>query len=265
MASRCQRIEKTRGSIQWHEYAIDGQQAMGVTSVLGKAIDKPGLRYWYAEQGVLWALEQDQAELRQLDSRELSSRARRAPDDRRDHKAREGTTLHAYADALGTGQDIEPTSELAGRAQLIADFLDRWQVRVIASELTVWHERLGYAGTLDVIADLWVPGIGWQRWLLDYKTGAGVYPEVCLQLAAYRYATHCVWQGEDRPMPDVQRCGVVHVTAAGAALKPMTVGLEEHAIFNACQEVATWLKTPASELVHPALVNPTPEQTGAGL
>lgn len=261
MSSRCQRIEKSRGAIQWHEYAIDGHEALGVTSVLGKAIDKPGLRYWYAQQGVLWAMEQDQQELRDMDPRKLATLARGAPDARRDHAAREGTTLHAYADALGTGQEIEPDSELAGRAQLIADFLDRWQVRVLASELVVWHERLGYAGTLDVIADLYVPDEGWQRWLLDYKTGAGVYPEVCLQMAAYRYATHCVWQGEDRAMAEVQRCGVVHVTAAGAALKPIRASHEELATFTACLDVARWLKTPDSELVQHAL--PKPTQTGA--
>lgn len=258
MSSRIVRVEKTRGPITWHEYALNGERAPGVTSVLGAAVAKPGLLGWYAQQGAMWA--RDHEDLASMDEETFMAQARKAPDLRRDAKARTGTTLHEYAALLGSGQEVEPDSELAGRVELIADFLNRYRVKVLASEAVVFHEDLGYAGTLDVIADLWVDG-GWQRWLLDYKTGSGIYAEVVMQLAAYRYASHAQVAGIDRPMAQVQRCGVVHVQSNDWQLVPVNAGPEAFAGFRNALALYRWLKLPKDQQVGMPL--PHPDLEGA--
>jgi hypothetical protein len=256
MGSRCIRKPYRDG----HVYELDGQRVPGVTTVLGKTIDKPGLRAWYAHQAGLWVMEQDPGYLQVLPPQELKRRLQSAPNLRRDQAAAEGKTLHAYAEALGAGEEIEPTSELAARAELVADFLDRYRVSIVAAELTVWHERLAYAGTLDVIADLWMDG-RWVRWLLDYKTGAGIYPDHVLQAAAYRYATHAVVHGNDVPMAEVESVGIVHVTASGWALHPVRADNDAFHAFEAATRLHHFLTTKPDELVAPALAHPT--TTGA--
>jgi hypothetical protein len=251
MASRCVREEYGKG----HTYAIDGARVPGVTTVLRTAIDKPGLRVWYARQAVLWALQEGEERLKAMPDQQLMQLAGKAPDLVRDKAAREGTKLHAYAEALGSGEEIEPESELAARAELVADFLDRHRVKVLAAEVTVWHETLRYAGTLDVLADCWVNG-RWMRLLLDYKTGAGVYEDNVLQLAAYRYATHAVIDGEDVPMAEVDGCAVVHVRPGGWELLPVVADERAFEAFSHAVAMHRFLATPLKELVKPAMAKP---------
>src|SRR5262249_28914527 len=58
--------------------------------------------------------------------------------------------------------------------------------------------------------------IAGRKLLLDTKTGKGVYPEVALQLAAYRYAEFIgLPDGSEAKMPTVDGCAVVHLPEAG--------------------------------------------------
>jgi hypothetical protein len=58
--------------------------------------------------------------------------------------------------------------------------------------------------------------MGDRRYLLDMKTGKGVYPEVALQLAAYRNAEFIgLADGSEAEMPDVDACAVLHLPEAG--------------------------------------------------
>lgn len=56
-------------------------------------------------------------------------------------------------------------------------------VRPVAVEQIVWSHKYGYAGTVD-----WVGYVADQLTLADWKTAAGVYDEMRLQVAAYRQA-----------------------------------------------------------------------------
>jgi hypothetical protein len=68
-----------------------------------------------------------------------------------------------------------------------AEFLDKWQPEVIASEFTVFHSFYGYAGTADMACL-----IDGRPALVDFKThrrtDATPWKTVALQLAAYRHA-----------------------------------------------------------------------------
>jgi hypothetical protein len=58
-------------------------------------------------------------------------------------------------------------------------------------EQTVWSDRHGYAGTMDLLAH--VNGV---LTVLDWKTGKAVYPEAHLQNAAYRHAIREMGHGD---------------------------------------------------------------------
>lgn len=111
------------------------------------------------------------ADLRKL-AREASSAAERF----RDAAAARGDRVHAYAEqlalaALGSPADADGArSVLAERGESrFADRLDEWWelygVKPLAAEVTVWNHTVGYAGTLDLVAE-----IGGRLCILDFKT-----------------------------------------------------------------------------------------------
>lgn len=96
----------------------------------------------------------------------------------RDAAAARGDRVHHYAEqiargALGLPHTAEAAREgLAARGETaFADRFDEWwelyDVRPLAAEVTVWNHTLGYAGTLDLVAE-----IGGRRCLIDFKTKA---------------------------------------------------------------------------------------------
>jgi hypothetical protein len=56
--------------------------------------------------------------------------------------------------------------------------------KTIATEITVFNDIEGYAGTVD-----WLVEIGGELWLIDFKTSQQVWPEYEIQVSAYKHAT----------------------------------------------------------------------------
>jgi hypothetical protein len=78
-------------------------------------------------------------------------------------------------------------------------------------------------------------------WLLDYKTGRGVYPEMVLQLAAYAHASHYLTDtGELGLWIPPERCGLVHITSDSATLYPVDADEAAYTMFRYCQQVWRW-------------------------
>lgn len=97
-----------------------------------------------------------------------------------------GSRAHELTELYDLGReeefDIEQErKEVRNCFNAYLDFLDemKWTPRHV--ELTVYHDRLRYAGTLDRVYS--TPD--GKRVLLDIKTSKALYPEVDLQLAAY--------------------------------------------------------------------------------
>jgi hypothetical protein len=65
-----------------------------------------------------------------------------------------------------------------GRPAYCRDFLDVSRPRFLAIEAMVCSLRHEYGGTAHAFVE-----IDGETWLIDYKTGAGAYPETALQLA----------------------------------------------------------------------------------
>ncbi|APF39801.1 cytochrome [Neomicrococcus aestuarii] len=116
----------------------------------------------------------------------------------RDAAARRGDRVHFYAENIALRAMGKPHQCAQARETLkengegaFADRFDEWweqfRVRPLAAEVTVWNSEVGYAGTLDLVAE-----IAGRICLIDYKTkgtdrngrAKSLDPKVVIQLTA---------------------------------------------------------------------------------
>jgi hypothetical protein len=131
----------------------------------------------------------------------------------RDRKAELGSFVHAAAEAYVLGQPFPkwPKNVEPPMRQFIA-FLDDCQPVFEQTELSVYSKTWNYAGTLDGIATL-----DGRVLVGDWKTGADLYPEVALQLAAYRHAEFIgAPDGDELPMPKTDGAFALHLPRDGS-------------------------------------------------
>lgn len=224
-----------------------------VTSIMKAVGGNEGLIYWSAEEAAKCAvrvakslparIEEDGEEATILWLRD----ARFRPEKGTRSATQLGTDCHhAFHSYVLTGQRPQVDAELVP----FLDAFDRWcqefQPAYEAAEMTVYSPRYGYAGTLDAIMK-----VGDTRLVVDYKTTKkardnkgelkGPYPEVALQLAAYRHAElAAVWrprryekfrrryyllgpdeQAQAVPVPEVDGGLVLHVTPEACVAYPV--------------------------------------------
>ncbi|MGH8963740.1 MAG: hypothetical protein ACRDXB_00150 [Actinomycetes bacterium] len=176
-----------------------------------------------------------------------------------------GDRIHTAAENHVLGTPIADDLEVAPYLAQLVRWLTMWGVdldnHIEATEITVFHRRLGYAGTADLL--IWLPtgpDQALQLWLIDYKSSAtrsakSVYPENTLQLAALRYAeTVLLPDDSDAPMPPIERTGVLNLRARSHALVEMPAGREAHRAFRGLLVGAQWLHDAPS--TYPALLAP---------
>ena len=168
------------------------------------------------------------------------------PDYARDKAADRGTQVHLLAEQIVRGGDPEVPEELAGHVNAYRAFLRQWSPRFLVVEAMVCSLTHGYAGTADSVAD-----IAGERWLLDIKTGNGIYPEAALQLSAYGAAQFIGRPGDPRRyrLPRPTRFGVVHVSAERAELVPMAVDRTTFATFLRALELWRWTQGAAKTVI----------------
>lgn len=122
-------------------------------------------------------------DLRRLDLPGLMTYAKATA--KRDYEAAGdiGTRVHAAIEEYfvkGAGMDIEDDIRIPFNAFL--EWVNKNKVDCILSEHTV-YSKIGYAGTLDFIGM-----INGKKYLVDFKSSKGFWPEMPMQLAAYSYA-----------------------------------------------------------------------------
>lgn len=236
-------MPKFRFEPEEHAYYLDGEHIPSVTQILDAGFPKPALTYWAANSVAAYAVDHWE----ELDAAPMSERQRtlsRSPWSQRDKAAFRGTELHDIGHRLASGEDVAVPAHYEHIAQLYADWLDEWDAEIYASERPVLYlpdgvggSSLSYAGTFDLIADLNDGG----RWLLDIKTGSGVYDSHVLQLAGYRYATHLLHASGDLiDMPQIDMCGVVFVQPDHVSLIPVAADNRAFRVFNAIRYVAAY-------------------------
>lgn len=241
------RINRGRG----HHYLLDGRKVPGVTTIIGNGLPKPALINWAANTTADYAVDHWDELGKEAPSKRLAilKQARYAD---RDAAANRGTQVHALAEQLIQGHEVEVPDPLAGHVESYLKFLDDWQPQPVLVEGVVFSRKHRYAGTLDLVADT---ALG--RGLWDVKTNrSGPFGEVALQLAAYRYADiYLDEHGDEQPMPEVEHCGVIWVRGDGYDLVPVTAGEGQHRQFLYCAQVAQFADT-ARDLIGDALTPP---------
>ena len=158
-------------------------------------------------------------------------------------------------------------------------FLREFRPKYHAAELTVYSPTWGYAGTSDGIIE--IDGL-W--YIIDYKTSAesldskgkpkSPYPEVALQLAAYRYAEiAAVWRARATevsfrryyllneteralavPMPKVDHGLAVFITPESYGVHPVRCDEEIFDLFLAVLEAARFTLDLADHVVGAPLI-----------
>ena len=251
--------------------ADDDERHWSVTTILG-CLKAEGLLYWTAEEAAKAAVNSAaslQARIEE-EGREAvikwvrDARFRRAKGERT--AAELGTEVHAACEAYAlTGQRPDVDAEV----QPFLDQFDRWaqefQPVYQAAEVTVYSPSYGYAGTCDAFLT-----VGGVRCIVDYKSSrksfdnrgnpTTPYPEVALQLAAYRHAElAAVWRprrmeqyrrryyllgAAERemavPVPEVDTGLVIHITPDHCDAYPVECGPDIFESFLFVQEAARW-------------------------
>jgi len=240
-----------------HRYSWNGGPWYpSVTTILGIK-NRPGLVGWAAKETAASAVQNLDVLERMVRSggpQAATEWLKRMPDHRRDASADLGTAVHAAAEAIARGQTAPIAEDVAPFvAAFKHDFVEVFQPRFIAVEAMVYSERHRFGGTADAFAE-----IDGETWLLDYKTGSGVYAEAGLQLAGLAQADFIGFPGDPTqyPMPFATRFAVVHIRPEGARLLPVTVNRETVAAFLDARRLYGWDQGPAKTVIGEPIERP---------
>ena len=200
-----------------HRYALDDIPIPSVTTILG-VLDKPGLPYWAAGLVARDAIEHHDYWGQRIRNGEDPERVIRdlkgSPWKERDKAARRGTRIHQVLEAAAHGDPTDCPRDLLPMAQQAVDLLDREGVRTVETEARGCNRGLWYAGTIDLIAT-----IRGKTWLLDWKSSRSIHETHVMQVAAYAHmATILTIDGEEKPMPHIDRLGIIHISDESATL-----------------------------------------------
>jgi hypothetical protein len=224
-----------RGRNHWYEDE-NGVRVPGVTGIQSKAIPKQDILVpWAGRMSGDYVLDHWD----ELVAMAPSERWKAVSGASRRHNTAakvRGSKIHALGAAVAAGEEVAVPAELVGYVEAYAQFLYDYDAQILLSEAVVWSKTHGHCGTLDMGAllalDIGTEGGRYETWLLDVKTGSGVYDDVAFQLAPYRYAD--VWidfsgpEPVEREMPSFDRCGVVHVREDGYSLHEVEVTEETY-------------------------------------
>jgi hypothetical protein len=234
-------------------YYIDSEPVTSVSRIIRGACP-PKLDAWAARLCADYVVNHRE-ELSTLEPSEVIRRVENVPRERRSEAAVRGTDVHSVAERLAAGETVDVPDHLSGHVDSYMAFVRDWEPRELLTETAIIKRQAweggGYGGTFDLLADL---GDG-QRWLLDYKTTAsGVFPEMALQLAGYRYADAFLdSEGAEQAMLAVDACGIVWLRADGYDLIPLTVDAQTFSYFQYAQMVARFREADRDAFVGRAL------------
>jgi hypothetical protein len=168
------------------------------------------------------------------------------PDYQRDTAADIGTRVHALAESMARGEAIQPTDEERPFVVAYRRFMEEWQPRYLAIEDMVASLEYRYAGTLDAIVEM-----AGGTWMLDVKTGAGVYPETSLQLAAYSFADFIGRPADPKRyvIPPITAYAVLHLRPEGYEVVPYDVTPRTFEAFLHARSLFEWRETQAPRVM----------------
>lgn len=253
-----QRINAGRG----HWYKVDDRKFDGTTTLIGDGMRKKALEAWGIRSVAEYVADNldSVVAMRGMGREAIVAALKQSPYTDRDKAANRGTEVHALADRLMLGDEVEVPDELAGHVESYVRFLNEWQPRPVLTETVVAHRKWRYCGTLDIVADL--PDN--RRVIADIKTSrSGIYPETVLQLAAYRYAEAYSDGGEEQRVEDLGITGALGIWVRADGYDVYDLPADEDA-FKAFLHIAYGARwaTSNKDIVGPA-IEPTWEAVTA--
>lgn len=228
-------------------YSWRGRKLPSVTSIRRLAGVPFGLHNWAISKVVDRAIDEWRdigAELAKADPAAVQlvrHRLRKAATDERDAAAALGTAVHdAAAEGKALG-DVSP--EVAPKLRQYLDWLRVSGAEVLASEFQCWNLSIGYAGTADLLCRFPDGSI----WVIDLKTGKGIYGEYALQLMAYLMAE---FVGEDDDIDPVRSewlkqargVAVLHLQADHWEFVSLRADGETWAAFRGLLQFGIWMR-----------------------
>lgn len=227
-----------------------------VTTILSGGVPKPALPNWAAKSVAEWAVANHEQVGDIIESEgkiEAVRILKGKPWSQRDKAADLGSRCHAAAEAYVLGQPMpEWEDDVKPFMAAFCAFLEDHSPVYELTEATVYNRKYGYAGTLDFIAH-----IGGKLVLGDIKTGKGVYGEVALQLAAYRYAEFIgLPDGNEAPVPPVDSAAVLHLRPGKYDLVPVEADEGAFRVFLYAQQVAQFAKVRSLEVIGKPIPSP---------
>ena len=233
----------------WRTEIFDSGPLPSVTGVLG-IVDKSGALVGWAKR------ETAACAVRNLDMlakmRETGGDAaavnwlKAIPDYQRDTAADIGTRVHALAESTAKGIPVTPTDEERPFLAAFQRFLEEWKPRYLATEEMVASLTHGYAGTLDAIVEM-----AGDIYMIDVKTGTGVYKETALQLSAYANAEFIGKPGDTTryAVPKITAHAVLHLRPEGYEVIPFDVGSRTFEAFLQARALYEWREGEAKAIM----------------
>jgi hypothetical protein len=215
-------IKRVKMASGWRFKDAAGTRVPGVTTLIDAGKPKKALINWSANETANAAVNRWD-ELALMPPATRLEELKRARYDNVDKAKRRGTDVHRIGEKLLRGETVDVPDELREYVDGYMALLDAFQVQAVHIEVGVASIKHGYAGIVDLVADLLIPEEGWVRAALDLKTSrSGIFGETALQLAAYRYADVMVDADGEHEMFEVDATYAIHIRPGGSELIPVT-------------------------------------------
>lgn len=233
-------------------YHWGAEPFVSVTTVIGDGVPKPGLQRWFMKN-IAKTAAAERVKLATMSAAEvekflLSSSSPASTE----NSAALGSKVHAKAEIISRGGmtgDI-PDDEMPFIENFI-QFVKDFSPTYVEAESSVYSRKYGYAGTLDAIVT-----IDGKTHVLDIKTGKSVWPEVALQLAAYKHADFIGRSsGTEEPMHVTDDIGLVlHLRPEKYELVPTDISLPTFDTFLSALDMHRWTRVFSKDMIRPAIL-----------
>jgi hypothetical protein len=205
-----------------------------VTTIINQ-LNKPGLTGWAARMAAACAI-REWSSLQEMPIWERKEIISGEHDRIRDDSSALGTRVHAAIEAFINGEPCEHTKEVSPFMMSFTRFVMEYRPEFFHSEVTVWNRRHGFAGTADAIIS-----IRDQTWLVDFKSGRSLHPEVGMQLSALAHGEFIIKpDGEETEMPHIDRLAAIHIRPRSWKFTPVQHDEQNWKAFLACRELHDW-------------------------
>lgn len=162
-----------------HLYMLDGKPLTGTTTIL-QVIAKPALIPWAVKtcKDFMLAALKSGAPIDEACIEEAGKQHRLKKEAAGDW----GTTLHALIEEYAkNGLTNPPTDEKMEQAfNHFLSWTNENQVKFLESEKRIYSREMWVGGTCDLVVE-----IEGKTWIVDVKTGSGIYPEHFWQMGSY--------------------------------------------------------------------------------